>query len=349
MRGAHSQAQQTTSSGVAIDFGAATGSSDRLRAGMRAWLNEKTTTPEPLLSVVAAPSFLFNQHVLSSSQFNKAQVEQVIATAAYVQQLQEQRGPLDILSDKKLGVMFFEGSARTSSSLQAAMHQMGGKVVRFESEVSESVSIETLAEAMQAFGSHCDALAVRHGEAGGIQVAAQGCTVPILNMGDGNAEHPTQALLDAAVISGEFGAIDGLTVTMVGDLASSRTAHSMLQLLSNFDVNINLVADRNSAMPDAYKNSALAIAAQHDAQAEIQAVEDLREVLGETDVLFYAGRDLHDSKMQLQRAMKRSAILMHTEPRTLFKEACSRPAYYKQLAYSQSVRAALLCMLYGKL
>ena len=158
----------------------------------------------------------------------RAQVEQIIATAGYVRQLQAEQGPLDILSGQKLGVMFLESSKRTSSSLQAAMHQMGGKVLRFEAETSEPVSADTLAEAMQAISEHCDVLAVRHSVSSAILQGARGCSTPIMNMGDGQSEHPTQALLDATVMSGELGTLDGLTVTIVGDLAGSRSAHSMV-------------------------------------------------------------------------------------------------------------------------
>ena len=71
-----------------------------------------------------------------------------IVTAGYVCQLQAEQGPLDILSGQKLGLTFLKSSKRTSSSLQAAMHQMGGKVLRFEAETAEPVSADTLAEAM---------------------------------------------------------------------------------------------------------------------------------------------------------------------------------------------------------
>ena len=122
-----------------------------------------------------------------------------------------------------------------------------------------------------------------------------------------------------------------------------------VQLLSNFDVRINLVPDRGCKMPEPFQDSAAAIAAQRGAKSNICEVSDLHDVIGQTDVLYFAGRYLHDWKMQIQRQMKPSAMLMHSDPRMLFKSPCSRPSYYKQLGYSQSVRAALLCMVLGKL
>ena len=65
---------------------------------------------------------------------------------------------------------------------------------------------------------------------------------PIINAGDGIGEHPTQALLDIFTIVEELGTIDGLTVTMLGDLKYGRTVHSLAKLLALYDVKLNFVA-----------------------------------------------------------------------------------------------------------
>lgn len=60
-----------------------------------------------------------------------------------------------------------------------------------------------------------------------VQRAAQHCRKPLLNAGDGIGEHPTQALLDIFTIRDEIGTVNGLTITMVGDLKHGRTVHSL--------------------------------------------------------------------------------------------------------------------------
>lgn len=60
-----------------------------------------------------------------------------------------------------------------------------------------------------------------------VQRAAQYCRKPLLNAGDGIGEHPTQALLDIFTIRDEIGTVNGLTITMVGDLKHGRTVHSL--------------------------------------------------------------------------------------------------------------------------
>merc|ERR1712057_105364 len=63
-------------------------SAEQLRSGVHGWFRQKREKQEPLVSVVSVPSFLHKQHVLSASQHSRAQVEQIIATAGYVRQLQ---------------------------------------------------------------------------------------------------------------------------------------------------------------------------------------------------------------------------------------------------------------------
>ena len=68
-------------------------------------------------------------------------------------------------------------------------------------------------------------LVLRHPDAGAVKKASKTCTVPIINGGDGTGEHPTQALLDIFTIRQEIGTVNGLTVTMIGDLKHGRTVH----------------------------------------------------------------------------------------------------------------------------
>merc|ERR1712167_18040 len=101
-------------------------------------------------------------------------------------------------------------------------------------------------------------------------------------------EHPMQALLDAYVIQAELGRLDGLTVTLVGDLLNSRSAHSLTQLLSNFDVKLNLVAPPSLGLPAGFEDAAMAIAASRGALSMLAPHDDISAVVGETDVLYYA-------------------------------------------------------------
>ena len=68
-------------------------------------------------------------------------------------------------------------------------------------------------------------MVLRHSQPGAVKKAAKTCPVPLINGGDGIGEHPTQALLDIFTIRSEIGTVNGLTITMIGDLKHGRTVH----------------------------------------------------------------------------------------------------------------------------
>ena len=78
---------------------------------------------------------------------------------------------------------------------------------------------------MRTLGCYADVIVLRHPEVGAAVLAARHSRKPVINAGDGVGEHPTQALLDAFTIHEELGRLDGLTVTLLGDLKFGRTVH----------------------------------------------------------------------------------------------------------------------------
>ena len=92
-------------------------------------------------------------------------------------------------------------------------------------------------------------IVLRHPETGSAAMAAKAARKPVINAGDGVGEHPTQALLDAFTIREELGHLDGLTVTMLGDLKYGRTVHSLARLLSLYKVKLNYVSPDILRMP----------------------------------------------------------------------------------------------------
>jgi len=83
---------------------------------------------------------------------------------------------------------------------------------------------------------------MRHPEVGSAARAAKVLRIPLLSGGDAAGEHPTQALLDLYTITREHGRIDGLTITMLGDLKHGRTVHSLTKALIQFKVKLNFVS-----------------------------------------------------------------------------------------------------------
>src|SRR5512136_1732039 len=162
----------------------------------------------------------------------------------------ERVGTFDLLKGKILANLFYEPSTRTSSSFLSAMERLGGSVIPIsEVRYSSVAKGESLPDTIRTLEAYSDVIVLRHPETGSAALAAKYARKPIINAGDGIGEHPTQALLDLFTIHEELGKIDGLTVTMLGDLKYGRTVHSLARLLSLYSVVIHYVSPEILRMP----------------------------------------------------------------------------------------------------
>ena len=116
----------------------------------------------------------------------------------------------------------------------------------FNESTSSATKGETLEDTIRMMSSYSDCLVIRHPTKGAIDTASKVSSKPIINGGDGSGEHPTQALLDIFTIREEFGTVNNLTITMVGDLAHGRTVHSLAKLLCLYNVKLRYVAHCDS-------------------------------------------------------------------------------------------------------
>ena len=146
---------------------------------------------------------------------------------------------------------FFENSTRTLLSFEIAGKRLGADVVNMAVAQSSIKKGETLIDtAMTLNAMHADAIVIRHGSSGAVQLIADKVGCPVLNAGDGQHEHPTQALLDALTIRKAKGGFSGLTVTICGDIMHSRVARSNILCLNALGANVRVCAPPG-LMPDA--------------------------------------------------------------------------------------------------
>ena len=139
--------------------------------------------------------------------------------------------------------LFFEASTRTQSSFELAGKRLGADVMNMSVANSSVKKGETLVDtAMTLNAMHPDILVVRHHASGAVALLAQKVDGSVVNAGDGAHEHPTQALLDALTIRRNKGRIDGLTVTICGDILHSRVARSNIVLLNTLGARVRVVA-----------------------------------------------------------------------------------------------------------
>jgi aspartate carbamoyltransferase len=205
---------------------------------------------------------------------------------------------------------------------------------------------ETLEDTVRTLECYADAIVLRHYDNDAAERAARVCAVPVINAGNGTGEHPTQALLDLYTIRKERRGIDGLTVTMMGDLKYGRTVHSLTKLLRLYDARLRFVSPPELRLPAEYLQ-------RGDAE-----YAELDEAIRDTDVLYVTrvqkeripgaiAIDLSyavtPADMHLARA---DMVLMHPLPRVgeipAELDSDPRAAYFRQMRYGLHVRMALL-------
>ncbi|CAN5905059.1 aspartate carbamoyltransferase catalytic subunit [soil metagenome] len=141
--------------------------------------------------------------------------------------------------------LFFENSTRTRTSFELAAKRLSADAINISGSASSTTKGETLVDTARNLDSmRPDAIVVRHSFGGAAAVVAKSVKASVINAGDGQHEHPTQALLDAATIRRHKGKIEGLEVVIVGDVAHSRVARSNLLCLSKLGARIRLCAPR---------------------------------------------------------------------------------------------------------
>lgn len=300
------------------------------------------------------------KNIISASQFNTQTLSQIFELTDRVKNNLYSNS---FLTGKLMATLFYEPSTRTRLSFESAMQRLGGKVITTEnaSEFSSAAKGETLEDTIRVVNSYSDIIVLRHFSPGASEIASRYSKVPIINAGDGNGEHPTQALLDLYTIFSKF-KDKKITVSMVGDLANGRTIHSLSMLLSLYkEVKLIFVSPKALEIP-----SSLRVHLKNK-NVNFREVTALDEVLPASDVVYqtriqkerfkseneylkYSGAFVID-KHSLS-LMKKHAIVMHPLPRvkeiSTEVDSDSRATYFEQVQNGLFVRMALLIYLFDK-
>jgi aspartate carbamoyltransferase catalytic subunit len=155
-----------------------------------------------------------------------------------------------ILNKQVVGMLFFENSTRTRVSFEQAAHYLGMKTANFSTQTSSMSKGETLKDTILTLRyERLNGLVMRHRNSGAAALAAKFFGGPVINAGDGQHEHPTQALGDALTIIERKGRIEGLKVAIVGDVEHSRVARSNAWLLTKMGAEVRFVGPRTLIPP----------------------------------------------------------------------------------------------------
>jgi aspartate carbamoyltransferase catalytic subunit len=183
--------------------------------------------------MITTASQLRERSLLGLKELSRNEIESILDRAHYWESQPEKLVP--VLQSRFAANMFFENSTRTRFSAAA-------------SSVEKGESIYDTVRTLESMG--IDAGVIRLKPAGVLQELAEKVSVPLVNAGDGNNEHPTQALLDLYTMRKTFGELKGLRVSIIGDILHSRVARSNLWALQKFGAQVSFCAPDNMQASD---------------------------------------------------------------------------------------------------
>ena len=253
--------------------------------------------------------------------------------------------------------LFFENSTRTQVSFEIAGTKLGTNIVNFPLKTSSQSKGETLLDLAATLNSMFpDILVIRHPKSGAVQLISEKVKCAVINAGDGNHEHPTQALLDAQTIRKRLGRISGLKIAICGDIAHSRVARSNIFCLNTLGNKIRVVGPK-TLIPKGIES--LGVEVTHnmfDGLQDIDVVMVLRLqkermdggfLSSEREYFHYYGLD--ERKMQYANP---NAIIMHPGPMNRgieidgdLADDINRSVITKQVEVGLAIRMAVLDLL----
>ena len=299
------------------------------------------------------------QHLLSVADLTRDEAVLILDTAEELAALSERPiKKLPTLRGRTIVNLFFEDSTRTRISFEAAAKRLSADVLNFAakgSSVSKGESLKDTALTLEAMGA--DAVVVRHDASGAPHRLARWIRGSVINAGDGAHEHPTQALLDAFTIRHHLGRLDGLRVTIVGDVLHSRVARSNALLLPLLGAEVTLVAPP-SLLPVAMETWPCAVSYDLDsALPKTDVVMMLRVQRERMNAAYLPSVRDYSRRYGLDLArmamLPDHAIVMHPGPMNRGVEIAAeiadspRSTVVEQVAGGVTVRMAVLYLLLG--
>ncbi len=293
--------------------------------------------------------------LLDIEALKRTEIESLLERAKDFQPLQNQREKrLDLLDGRLVVNLFFESSTRTRLSFEIAAKRLGADTLTISSQGSSVSKGETLLDTVSTLSAmKPDAIVMRHAASGAPHFLGRYLPMPIINAGDGQHEHPTQALLDARTILDNRPSLEGLRVAIIGDILHSRVARSNIHLLSKFGVDIVLCGPAPLA-PQDLKHLAPGVTITYD----------IKEALRDTDIImmlrvqlerqnetsFPAGEysRFYGLRAENLALAKPDAIVMHPGPMNRGREIStevadsSRSVILSQVENGIAVRMAVL-------
>jgi len=283
------------------------------------------------------------------------------------------RSRLELLTGHIMSTLFFQPSTRTRMSFETAMLRLGGDVVAEATPLLSSAAAkeESLADMLTVVSRYANVIVLRHPDDVDARNAVGHATVPVINGGFGNWEHPTQALLDLYTLWRVAGRVAGLRVCIASpDLVAARTGHSMAYGLARLGASIVLATRRDRRTPPEVMGNLRGIGGPVEEVFDLDQAS-FNELATTADLVYLPGCsapkgvDADDFKKQMsayfvrhetvervRQEQGRILWVTHTLPRregemdTRLDDSPSQ-LYFEAIGHSISIRMALLAAILG--
>jgi aspartate carbamoyltransferase catalytic subunit len=294
--------------------------------------------------------------LLSVTHLSVDEVSKILSETARLEAMAQERAAL--LRGRTVALLFYESSTRTRTSFELAAKSLGATTTLVSdksSSIEKGESLKDTGLTLRALGAEC--IILRHLSSGAPYVLARETGLPVLNAGDGMHEHPSQALLDLRTIltrlhgakaaaSVNERSLDGVTVTITGDILHSRVARSNALLLPRLGARVMLCGPER-LLPEVALELGPGVEIERDferALSRSQVVMMLRiqkeRLAGlELDLSDYIDRyQLNGEKLATYAS---SAVVMHPGPMIRGLEIADEVADGPQSAIEEQVRHGL--------
>ena len=300
------------------------------------------------------------KHLLSMDQLSSEDITTILDTAESLHQVTDRPiKKLPTLRGRTVCNLFYEASTRTRISFELAAKRLSADVINFSADSKSSVakgeSFKDTAWTLEAMG--VDAIIVRHSSSGAPHQLSKWVKASVINAGDGQHEHPTQALLDLFSIRERFKDFEGLKVAIVGDVLHSRVARSNVKGLVTMGAEVFLVGPPTLILSQASDWGATIRYELDDVISEINVCYLLRvQKERQSEQLFPSTREyaaLWGVDAKRVAKMHPEALIMHPGPMNRGVEISAdvsesaRSIVLDQVTNGLAVRMSLLYLMLG--
>jgi aspartate carbamoyltransferase catalytic subunit len=297
--------------------------------------------------------------LLGLEELTKEEISLILDTAVSFKEISERPiRKVPTLRGKTIVMFFFEPSTRTRTSFELAAKRLSADTVNISTSTSSLLKGETLKDtAKNIEAMKIDALVMRHSSSGAPQILAEILQPSVINAGDGSHEHPTQGLLDIFTIIEKKKKIEGLKISIIGDIMHSRVARSNIWGLTKLGADVT-VCGPSTLMPPGIEGLGVKVTNDvYEAIEDADVLNVLRIQLERQKAKFFPSlreyrQDFGIDLEKLKNA-KKDLLIMHPGPVNRGLEITPEVADGKysvildQVTNGVAVRMAVLFLLLG--